>query len=179
MHKQMTQPLTISIAPFVPSAADPSALSGAWQLAGWQDFDDAVMPALSALGFADGGDYGIVRQSNKAECYRIAPDKLWLLADNGAVLSPALAIAKAESRLTMLDISHSRMAININGKGAESLMTRVATIDFARMAVNAFAQTAITGIPALIRRTTNNTFTLFPPTTYHQTIHTYLQTNAK
>ncbi|MGI9338914.1 MAG: hypothetical protein ACR2P4_10455 [Gammaproteobacteria bacterium] len=169
---------TITIAPFAPSAANPAALSGAWQLAGWQDFDEAVMPALAVLGFADAGGFGIVRESGGAECYRIAPDKLWLRADNAEVLSPALALAKAESRLTMLDISHARMAISITGDGAQSLMTRVATIDIAALTSGTFAQTAIQNIPALIRRNAGKSFTILTPNTWHQTIHDYLTTNT-
>ena len=180
MHKPMiTKTPIIEVAPFVPSVAEPSALSGAWQIGGWRDFAEAIMPALTVLGFADGGDDdGIVRQSGGAECYHIAPDKLWLRADNAEVLSPALTIIQSDDRLTMTDISHARMAISITGEGAESLMTRIAAVDIARLQTDGFVQTAITGISVIIRRTAKQSFVIYTPSTWQQSIRDYLQTNA-
>lgn len=177
MHNTKTP--IVEVAPFAPSVIDASALSGAWQIGGWRDFDEAITLALASLGFAAAAaDDGIVRQSNGAEYYRIAPDKLWLRTDNAEALSPALAIIKADDRLTMTDISHSRMAISISGEGAESLMTRIIATDVASMQTNDFVQTSITGISTLIRRTNKHAFTIYAPATWHGSIHDYVLANA-
>ena len=168
----------LTIAPFAPSVNMPSGLSGVWQLAGWHDFDEAIMPVLAVLGFAGGGSYDKVQESNGAQCYRIAPDKLWLRAENAALLSPALALATKDNRLTALDISHSRMAITLSGNGAESLMTKIAAANFAAFQTNTFTQTTIQGIGVLIHRTTSQSFTIYAPRTWHESIRDFLIING-
>ena len=149
------------------------------QLAGWRDFETAARAALSPLGFADTGIPGIVAESNGAECYRIAPDKLWLRAPDSAILNPALSIAAANADLAALDITHSRQTITITGAAAAELMSRVAPPNFNPQAfpANAFAQTAIQGVSVLIRRQTPHSFQIFTPRSCSPSIREFITIN--
>ena len=149
------------------------------QLAGWRDFETAARAALSPLGFADTGIPGIVAESNGAECYRIAPDKLWLRANDSAILKPALSIAAANANIAALDITHSRQTIIITGATAAELMSRLAPPDFTPQAfpANTFAQTAIQGVSVLIRRQTPQSFQIFTPRSWSQSIREFIEVN--
>ena len=149
------------------------------QLAGWRDFETAARAALSPLGFADTGIPGIVAESNGAECYRIAPDKLWLRAPDSGILKPAITAAENTPHLTVLDITHSRQTLTLTGATAAATMSRVSSLNFTEQAFppNAFAQTAIQGISVLIRRKDSQTFNIFTPRSWHQSIREFITVN--
>ena len=149
------------------------------QLAGWRDFETAARAALSPLGFADTGIPGIVAESNGAECYRIAPDKLWLRAPDSAILNPALSIAAANADLAALDITHSRQTLTLTGADAAETMSRAASLDFSPQAFppDTFAQTSIHGIGVLIRRKDSQTFNIFTPRSWSQSIREFITIN--
>lgn len=156
------------------------ALGALWQVAGWQDFETAVEPVLSVLGFAGLGGHRSVRVSDATECYRITPDRILLRCPDAGVLLGALDRA-LPGRLAALDLSHTRIVIRVSGEATVDLMARLAPLDFADAAfpIDGFAQTGIHGVPVLIRRQSEEAFDLVVPVTWAVSIWQFVCENAQ
>ncbi|MEL6977789.1 MAG: hypothetical protein AAGM38_03805 [Pseudomonadota bacterium] len=179
---QIASPLALTTAPSdAPSAAGAAALrisearpSALWQLAGWEDFEAAAHPPLAALGFTDSGDYRRARQSGAIGLFRLAPDRLWLTADGpqaDAAIEEACAGA-AGPALAVLNLSHSRTRIAVEGDDAEALLARLAPIDFSPGAfpIEGFAQTGAHHISVLIHRPQEARFEILTPVTWARSL---------
>lgn len=151
-----------------------------WQVAGWRDFADAAEPVLAALGWSGLGDHRTVRVSAGAECYRVAPDRLWLRGTEPTVIEAALALGPT-GRLAKLDLSHSRCVIRLSGTKSEDLLARVSSLDFAlrTFPIDGFAQTGIHQVAVLIRRLSQECFDIFVPVTWAVSLWDWLCTNAE
>lgn len=156
------------------------ALGALWQIAGWRDFTAAAEPVLAALGFTGLGDHGLARASAGTECYRIAPDRIWLRCPDAEILLAALGAAPS-GRLAPLDLSHARTVIRASGAAVVELMARLAPLDFAPAAfpVGGFAQTGIHGVPVLIHRRFEATFDLLIPVTWAGSLWEWMCENAR
>lgn len=163
----------------VPIILSEKLLGAHWQVAGWRDFDTSVVPVLSALGFTGLGDYRTVRTVSDVDCYRIAPDRLWLMADDPGTLRDMMTNASA-ARLALLDLSHTRCVIGVSGAASEELLARVASLDFSMAAfpVGAFAQTGMHQISVLIRRRSADSFDILVPVTWAISLWQWFCVNA-
>jgi len=150
-----------------------------WQIAGWGDFEEAAKPILSAFGFDGLGNFRDVRVSSGVTCYRIAPDRLWLMAEDHDSLGNALARAPSD-RLAVLDLSHARCAIGISGAASTDLLARVALLDFSEASFpdGGFAQTGIHGVSVLIHRQSSDGFDIYVPVTWAVSVWEWLCVNA-
>lgn len=146
---------------------------GLWQLAGWDDFDVAAMPALAALGLENPGIFGTLQHGKKAKGFLIAPDRLWVETTND------LSHFFSES-LTVLDLTHSRTIITIHGSHARDVLAQIAAIDFSAVAFpeGSFRQTGIHGVGVLILCCGEDEFEIYVPVTWARTTWEYLATCA-
>lgn len=125
-----------------------------FQIAGWPgEFDDAVRPVMSALGFSSIGRVGQAQEADGHRAFRIAPERVlvrtadpdaWGLANDGA----------KQERLTFLDLSHARSVFRLIGSASPDLLARLVSIDLYEGAfpVNAFSLTGIHSVPVMLHR---------------------------
>jgi sarcosine oxidase subunit gamma len=147
------------------------------QIAGWEDFETAVLPGLGELGFSDAGDYRSCRHIEGGSLFRTAPDRILIAAQSELNLPTSLAGNEA---LAVLDLSHSRTRINVEGTAAEALMARLAPIDFraSAMPVDFFVQTGIHNVSVLIHRTSAMRFAILTPVTWARSVWELICMNA-
>ena len=132
------------------------------QIAGWENFEPAILPGLNEIGFDDAGDYRSCRQFDGLQLFRIAPDRV-LIAGQSKLELPASITGN--DALAVLDLSHSRTRIIVDGTAAEEVMARLAPIDFraSSMPVEGFVQTGIHHVGVLVHRSDKMQFEIFTP----------------
>ncbi len=147
------------------------------QIGGWDDFETAVLPGLNELGFDDGGDYRTCRRTDGGKLFRTAPDRV-LIAGQSELKLPHSLIGN--DSLAVLNLSHSRTRIIVEGAAAEEVMARLAPIDFryAAMPVDTFVQTGIHHVGVLIHRTAEMQFEILTPVTWARSIWELICLNA-
>lgn len=152
-------------------------LASLFQIAGWADFEAAVTPGLSELGFGDAGDFRQCRTVEDRQLYRISPDRLLIASQSALVLPDAL---KNTASLAVLDLSHARTCITVEGAEAEDVMARLAPIDFRAPAMpqGAFVQTGIHHVGVLIIRPSALRFDILTPVTWARSIWEIVCLNA-
>ncbi|MBT3203984.1 MAG: hypothetical protein HOM14_05345 [Gammaproteobacteria bacterium] len=133
------------------------------QLAGWDDFDEAAKPTLKSIGLDGLGDYGTVQLSNDVSCFRIAPEKILLRVDQKS-FSYIFENADMEST-PLIDLSHARWIIAVQGEQVEDLMSQLAALDFSMTTfpVGNFKQSGIHQIAVLIHRVAVDRFEIIVP----------------
>lgn len=151
---------------------------GIVQLAGWSNFEAAARRVTTALGFVDAGDFRTARTVNGIRLFRTAPDRLLLTGIDGTGLP---ADRPGDEDLAVLDLSHARRVITIDGPAAEDVMARMAAVDFRRSAfpVNAFAQTGIHHVGVIVHRLTETRFDVLTPVTLTRSIWEAFELNAR
>ncbi|MCZ6470405.1 MAG: hypothetical protein O6649_03485 [Gammaproteobacteria bacterium] len=147
------------------------------QIAGWDDFEAVVLPGLQELGFNDVGDYHTCRRTDGKSLFRTAPDRV-LIAGQSKLEIPRSLIG--DESLAVLDLSHSRTRIIVDGTAAEEVMVRLAPIDFRAsvMPVDSFVQTGIHHVGVLIYRTAEMRFEIFTPVTWARSVWELICLNA-
>lgn len=150
---------------------------GLVQIAGWGNFDATVLPRLNDLGFSDAGDFRQCRRANDVHLYRISPDRVLIAAPSPITLPASL---QSNTSLAVLDLSHARVRIAIEGPAAEEVIARLASIDFreAAMPVGNFVQTGIHHVGVLIHRTSADRFEILVPFTWARSIWEIICLNA-
>ena len=150
-----------------------SPISSLYQIAGWDDFEDNALPILKKLGLDSIGDYQRCYTQNNKQIFRIAPDRVLIAANSAFDLPNA-------STLAILDLSHARTRIVIDGPAAEQIMARLAAIDFRKssLANGSFVQTGIHHIGVLIHRTAAARFEILVPVTWARSIWDVIILNA-
>lgn len=131
------------------------------QIAGWGEFEKAGNDALKAKGLSLPSDYRLPAKHNSTSIWRIAPDRA-LIRSNAAL------DIDATPELVVLDLSHARICIHIEGQGAAGLLSRVVALDFSEAGFpsGSFAQTALHHIGVLIERQERDEFSVLIPTTW-------------
>ena len=150
---------------------------GLVQLAGWEDFEAIAAPVLAELGFADAGRFGDSVFANGRRLFRLAPDRI-LIASETPVEPPKI---EPGVDLTVLDLSHSRIGLCVEGREAENLLARLAPIDFRASAlpVDGFVQTGIHHVGVLICRTEAMKFEILVPVTWARSTWEMMCLNAR
>jgi heterotetrameric sarcosine oxidase gamma subunit len=156
------------------SESRPAALI---QIAGWGDFEDAIKPGLTKLGFDDAGDYHQCHVATDIQLFRTAPDRILLAAPATIILPDSL---RSGPSLAVLDLSHSRTRIVVEGPAAQDVMARLAPIDFAMTAlpIDGFVQTGIHHVGVLINRSTATRFEILTPVTWARSLWEFICLNA-
>ncbi len=154
-----------------------TAVGTLMQIAGWEDFETAVLPGLKKLGFSDAGDYRNSRRIDGGNLFRTAPDRVLIEGQSELELPRNLI---EEAALAVLDLGHSRTWINVEGTAAEELMARLAPVDFrvASMPVESFVQTGIHRVSVLVHRTTEMRFEILTPVTWARSVWELICLNA-
>lgn len=148
-------------------------LNGLWQIAGWDDFEIASASVLRRLGVNSLGGFQTAQQSGAVTTWRIAPDRL--LIEGSGDLSDTVS-----ESLAVLDLSHARMAITLDGPAARDLLTQVVALDMSPMVWGPgdFRQTGIHGVGVLIHCTGATRFDILVPVTWAETVWDVLYDNA-
>ncbi len=157
-------PISDASAAALLSDQDPGALM---QFAGWGDFADQMTGAFDVLGLTGLGDYRNVQRAGRCCGFRIAPNRLLVGLEDAGVLAHA-ALHLDPAAIAVLDLSHARWTIGIEGPAAPECLARLAPIDFAADAfpVETFVQTGVDGIHVLIHRQAEQRFSLQVPYTW-------------
>ncbi|MCV0428342.1 MAG: hypothetical protein K5905_23035 [Roseibium sp.] len=148
------------------------ALSGLWQIAGWDDFESAAQPVLSSLGLKDGGTFRIAQHADGATAWRIAPDRILIeTADPNLENAP---------ELMKLDLSHARSVITLEGPSSRDLLSQLVAIDVTPMAFKPgeFFQTGIHHVGVLIHCLNSDRFDILVPGTWASSVWEALYENA-
>jgi len=148
------------------------------QLAGWETFEESVTDILASLGFSGPGNYRQAETSGHFTSFRIAPDKIWLVAEHPSFPTE---LNPQQDDLVFLDLSHSRTAFLVSGPGAEHLLARLAGIDFRSSSFppGDFVQTGIHQIGVLIHRCGLEEFSILVPVTWAGSLWDYMVDTAK
>lgn len=139
-----------------------------FQIAGWgDDFANHAAPILADLGFPGIGQYRRVQTTESARSYHVAPNRTWVLRDNADKVPD-----HDGEQIALLDLSHARIAITVEGPDAAAMLQTCAPLDLSVEAFGAghFAQTGIHEIPVLIERTGAEAFTLLVPCTWARSL---------
>ena len=142
------------------------------QVSGWDPyFETAIAPALKGLGLSGLGEYNEAQVGTHCICFRTAPNRLLIWqreAGNALVRLEVLDPAASP----VLDLSHGRVRITIDGSQAQDLMARLSTIDFRERAFAdlAFAQTEIHHTSCMIFRPHSGTYELLVPSSYARSL---------
>jgi len=150
-----------------PVGLDEIPVRGALQIAGWDRFEEAALPVVQDLGFADLGDYATSREAGARRLFRTAPDRVLILSP--AALPPVPDIGP---NLALLDLSHAWTAIAVFGRSSEAVLSRLAGIDFRDTAfpVGRFTQTGIHRVRTLILRVEPWAFHVVTPVTWAESL---------
>lgn len=147
------------------------------QIAGWSDFEGAILPGLQKIGFNDAGDYRMSRQARGMSLFRIAPDRI-LIASRSAIEFQRDMTRNDD--LVYLELTQSKCLIIVEGEDAEKVMSRLAPIDFrlSDMPVGNYVQTSIHHVGVLIHRTSEQCFEILTPVTWTRSIWELICMNA-
>ena len=150
------------------SAMPPGALV---QLAGWENFSEVVEPMLRALGFSGLGDCKNARTTGVSICYRLTRDRILLRSDDAERLAQATRTLSA-TEVAVLDLSHARWVLRLEGTRTPDLLARLAPLDFGPSAfpVGSFAQTGIDHVGVLVHRQTAERYEVLVPYTWMESI---------
>ena len=142
------------------------------QVSGWDpDFKTAIAPALEGLGLSGLGEFNEAQVGTHCICLRTAPNRLLIWQkEAGDALARLEVLDPAVS--PVLDLSHGRVRITIDGSQAQDLMARLSTIDFRERAFSdlAFAQTEIHHTSCMIFRPHSGTYELLVPSSYARSL---------
>ncbi|WP_172401971.1 sarcosine oxidase subunit gamma [Ensifer aridi] len=131
------------------------------QLAGWEDFDILADGILRKQALSLPSDCRSSFRRGLTSVWRIAPDRVLVRSDTAMNF-------EAVDEIVTLDLSHSRVCLRLNGRGAASLLSRMVALDLseAGFPIGTFAQTAIHHVSVLIDRVGMEEFDLCIPTTF-------------
>jgi len=148
-------------------------MAGLWQLSGWDDFETAVSPSLEKLGLRELGNFQEAQQVKDGKAWRIAPDRL--LVETSLDLSEFNC-----SDLAVLDLSHARTVVKINGVLARTVLSQVTSVNVAedQFQPGSFIQTGIHHVGVLIQCISQNDFEILVPSSWAESVWDFIFDNA-
>ncbi len=140
-----------------------------YQIAGWGSFEKDIQSILSNFKITGSGNFHDVQKAESISCFKIAPTRMVVRDSSGQNPVPTVI---NNDELVIVDLSHARTVIRLDGKYAEELLARSSGIDFSLLSfpVGGFVQTGIHHISILIERCSDHCFDLFVPTTWASSI---------
>jgi sarcosine oxidase subunit gamma len=157
------------------------------QLAGWPSrFEQAALTIMQRLGFENLGDYQIAQGDATKAAFHIAPETVLLSFGSFGSCGgwEGAAVDVDQDHLVMLDLSHAKVRIAIDGSKAKDLLARVLPIDLHDEVFKEghFAQTGFNSISVLLHRLQDRKKTpmydLYVPYTLAASIWHTLTSNA-
>lgn len=149
-------------------------LNGLYQIAGWNDFQDAAKQFLRKIGLTSLGNYRNTQVCSDIRAWRTAPDKMLIegIMDTNVSSSDDFAV---------LDLSSSRLVINLSGERVRTILMKLIGIDLSCEAfkVNEFIQTGIHGVGVLIHCIDDDSFDILVPITWYQSVWDIISTNSR
>ncbi len=147
-----------------------------FQIAGWDTFEHDIKPLLEQYSFSDIGNYRQVQNKGNNWCFRIAPDRVMIRDTSGAGRAPEVD----DQTLAVIDQSHARTIIQMQGTEVEAVLSRLAPIDFSVAAFPPanFVQCGIDHVNVLIQRVSEDCFELFIPYTWASSVWQVIGINA-
>ena len=146
------------------------------QVSGWPpDFEAVIAPTLERLGLSGLGEFNHAQVGTNVICFRTAPNRLLIWQkESGDVLAELEALDPAASPI--LELSHGRLRITVEGSQAQDLINRLSTIDLRTRAFTdlAFAQTAIHHTSSIIFMPRSRTYELLIPTSYARSLWDFI-----
>ncbi len=135
-----------------------------FQLTGWDTFEHDVKSLLEKYGFTNSGNFRQVQNKGDGWCFKIAPNRLLVRDKSGAGQIPEVD----DQKLAVLDLSHARTVIRMQGGAVESVLYRLTPIDFSVAAFPAmcFSQCGINHVNVLIHRVSADCFDIYVPYTW-------------
>ena len=125
-----------------------------FQIAGWPDnFGGKVDPVLTALGFSELGPVGVAQEAGSHCLFRVGPERLLIHSDSPAAWELTTGAADTRS-ITLLDLSHARTIVRIEGPAACDLLMRLVSLDLDKNVFREgrFALTGINAVPVMLHR---------------------------
>ncbi len=149
------------------------SIGGLWQIAGWDSFESAAENVLQHLGIRSVGNYRDAQVENTTVAWRISPDKV--LVETSVDLT-----SFATSDLAVLELTHARAVIKLAGSRSRDLLAQVVAIEVTatQFKPGEFRQTGIHHVGVLIYCTGHSKFDILVPTTWAETIWSFLFDNA-
>ena len=149
------------------------SVNGLWQVAGWDNFEDVAGNVLQSFGINSVGNYRNVQSASGITAWRIAPDKI--LLEGVDDLS-----AWGSAELAVLDLSHARAVIKLSGSFARDLLAQLVAVDttYSHFGPDEFLQTVIDHVGVLIQCKDHDSFEIFVPSTWAETIWDVIFKNA-
>jgi heterotetrameric sarcosine oxidase gamma subunit len=147
-----------------------------FQVAGWDRFERDIAPLLAQYGFSGSGNYQQVQNNGDSWCFTIAPDRIMIRDTSGAGCVPAVD----DQTLAVIDQSHARTIVRMQGAEVEAVLSRLAPIDFSAAAFPpaCFVQCGIDHVNVLIQRVSEDCFELFIPYTWASSVWQVICINA-
>ena len=110
---------------------------------------------METLGLSQLGPVGQADAAGGLTAFRTAPERLLIRTEDDSVFDQARD-AVDESALCLLDLSHARTVIRLEGPEARNLLARLVSVDLRDdvMPVNGFALTGIHGVSVMLHRVT-------------------------
>jgi methylglutamate dehydrogenase subunit D len=154
------------------------------QIAGWPgDFGTSVGAILKALGFDGVGGYGVAQSAGEALAFRIAPERVLIRPPDRAAWDKAAA--RIDPSVTpVVDLSHARTVIGIDGAAAAHLISRFLPIDLhdSVFGPGRFALSGLHAIPVMLHRRADggagSAYELYVPTTWAASVWESLSESA-
>ena len=151
-------------------------LSSLVQIAGWGTaFGEAITPLLHDLALSGLGDYHTAQTGADCVSFRTGPDSLLIWHQTAEAASDSLA--KLDPSATpILDLSHSRVHVRVEGAKSRDLMMRLTTVDIRSHSfpISSFAQTTLHHTSTLIYRSGAKQYELLIPSSYAVSIWEYI-----
>ncbi|WP_052730468.1 hypothetical protein [Sphingomonas sp. SRS2] len=135
------------------------------QLAGWDRFEEVADALLHPFSLSVPRDYRRPIRRDMDSIWRTAPDRALILSAKPLGLESSGDIA-------VLDLSHARRRLIVEGPGAGDLLSRVMALDFSEQAfpVGSFAQGSLHHVGVLVDRHAADRFDLLVPTTWAKSL---------
>lgn len=94
----------------------------------------------------------IERSDNSKALMWMSPDELLLVCEDASTQATALGIALERAFATVADVSDARAVFEVEGEGAEGVITKLMPVDFAALAPNELRRSRLAQIPAALWR---------------------------
>lgn len=149
------------------------------ELVGWStvqvDFRLAELPRLrstlrEAFGISLPDRVGDAAGGDALHALRIAPSRLWLVAESSATLSPSLVTLKRRAATT--ELTHGQRRYRLSGARLIELLAKGIALDFedGALAPGRFAQTQLHRVPVLLHRLGGSVVNFHVPRSFAQSI---------
>lgn len=142
-----------------------------WQVAGWEDFTAELSLILTEMNVGSSGDMRRFSSKDGLSIWHIAPERVLI---EGFVPSQK----KTNTRLFTLDLTHARTCIVMQGSAARTVLSQLCGIDMDSFNSGEFVQTHLGQIGVLLQCVQQDSYEIFVPITWAQSLWELICINA-